>query len=303
MIKHLAGIFLLIGLAVIPATAMAKINIFTCEPEWASLAAEIGGDHVKADSATHAMQNPHYIRARPSLIARVTKADMIICSGGGLEEGWLPILLQRAPPALQPGKPGYLMATDHMTMLERPQELDRSHGHIHPAGNPHVHLNPYHIATIADILVERFSAIDPDNAAEYEARHQQFSEAWQKAITRWEQDAIPLKGMPVVVHHLSFSYLLNWLDMRQVASMEPKPGLPPTPSHLESLLQQLQQEPAKAIIRTPYEPSDASEWLSERADIPALVLPYTVGGSEEVNDLFSLFERSIDILKTVHAAE
>ena len=123
--------------------AADNINILACEPEWASLAEELGGGHVKVFSATHAKQNPHFIRARPSLISKARRADMIMCSGAGLEAGWLPILIQKGSSRIQPGKPGYFLAADFVPVLEIPTVLDRSLGDIHPEGNPHVHLNPH----------------------------------------------------------------------------------------------------------------------------------------------------------------
>ncbi len=291
---------ILVGLlCVAPLTAQAEVNVFACEPEWAALAEEIGGDRVKAFAATHARQDPHHIRARPSLIAKVRRADLIFCSGAGLEVGWLPILLQKAGSDVQPGALGYLMASDHVPVLEKPVHVDRSMGDVHPEGNPHVHLNPHNVLLVAKELTKRLESIDVYNAGFYRNRLEDFISRWQQAIMRWEKETSGLKGTVVVVHHKSFSYLLDWLKLKQVASLEPKPGIPPTTSHLEGLLQQLKSGPADVIIRTPYDPDDASEWLSEKTGTPAILLPYTIGGDDESGDLFALFDRSIKLLKGV----
>lgn len=294
--KRYLTLFVVGLLCAAPLTAQAELNIFACEPEWASLAEEIGGDKVEVFAATHAKQDPHHIRARPSLIAEARQADVIICSGAGLEVGWLPILLQKAGSNVQPGTVGYLMAAEHVPVLEKPAVVDRSMGDVHPEGNPHVHLNPDNILRVSEELTERLAAIDAPNAPFYRNRLKDFTARWKQAVAGWEEEATQLKAMPVIVHHKAFTYLLDWLGIKAVASLEPKPGIPPTTSHLEGLLQQFKSQPAKAIIRTPYEPADASEWLSEKTGTPAIVLPYTIGGDAQSGDLFALFDRSITLL-------
>jgi len=296
MIKFLA-VVLAGSLCVTPLIAQAKVIVFACEPEWAALAQELGGKRVQTFSATHAKQDPHYIRARPSLIAKARNADLFVCSGGGLEVGWLPLLMQKAGIDAQPGAVGYLMASEYVPLIEKPVLVDRSMGDVHPEGNPHVHLNPHNILLVAKELADRMKTIDSANANYFQNRMTDFEVRWQQAITRWEEQASSLKGSSVVVHHKAFSYLTNWLGLDQVASLEPKPGIPPSILHLEGLLQLLSSESADMIIRTPYEPDDASEWLSEKTGTPALILPYTIGGDSEAGDLFALFDRSFVLLK------
>ena len=275
----------------------AMINIFACEPEWGALAKEIGGEKVKIFSATHAKQDPHYIRARPSLINKARKADIIFCSGAGLEVGWLPLLLQKSGSSVQPGMEGHLIASEFVKVLEKPIVVDRTMGDIHPEGNPHVHLNPHNISLIAKELTKRLELIDATNASFYRNRFNSFALRWKEAIVRWEKNASDLKGMQVVVHHRTFSYLIDWLGLIEVASLELKPGIPATASHLEGLLQQFKTKPPDVIVRTPYEPGNASIWLSEKINSPAIVLPYTINGDVSSVDLFALFENSINLLK------
>lgn len=289
---------LVMGLLIVaPSTVRASINIFSCEPEWAALAEEIAQDKATIFVATHAKQDPHYIRARPSLIAKARKADIIICSGAGLEVGWLPLLLQKASAKVQPGSIGHLMAADYVSVLEVPEMLDRSMGDLHPEGNPHSHLNPHNITLIARELTRRLKLIDAEHEGFYVSALRRFEEQWTLAIARWEHEATQLKGAPVIVHHKSFTYLLDWLGMNVVASLEPKPGIPPTSAHLEGLLQSHKTQPARAIIRTPYDASDGSEWLARKTGTPAFILPYTVGGDAHSTDLVALFDRTIDLLK------
>ena len=281
-----------------PTGAQAKINLFACEPEWAALARELGGADVEIFTATTPRQDPHHVRAKPSLIAAMRRADLVICTGASLEVGWLPILLQKAGNEnTQPGGAGFLLAAELVPLLEKPVRLDRAEGDIHPEGNPHVHLNPHNIALIAQALTERLKSADAANASAYQARLNVFSQKWRDATQQWEQQAAGLNGSAIVVHHKAFSYLLAWLKIQEVGVLEAKPGIPPTASHLEALLQKLTLSPARQIVRTPYDPADASAWLSQKTGAPAIVLPFTVGDDAGSGDLFALFGRTISLLK------
>jgi zinc/manganese transport system substrate-binding protein len=280
--------------------AAAALNVFACEPEWAALAQELGGDKISAYSATTALQDAHRMEAKPSLIARMRSADLVICSGSELEIGWLPLLLtQSGNDRIQPGRPGFLEASQFVMRLEIPKVMDRALGDIHPSGNPHIHLDPRNIARVAEVLTGRLSEIDSADADFYKARADSFRDRWQAAIDRWQQQAAPLKGMPVVVYHKDMSYFINWAQMREAGSLEPKPGIPPTPSHLAQLVEQMKRNSAKAVVYSPYNNPRPAQFLSEEAKIPVVPLPFTVGGSERAKDLFGLFDDTIDrLLKT-----
>jgi zinc/manganese transport system substrate-binding protein len=274
--------------------AVAGLNIFACEPEWGALASELGGDKVSVYTATTALQNPHYIEARPSLLAKARNADLVICTGAGMESGWLPIVLsQSGNGKIQPGAPGFFEASSFVPKLEIPSVLDRAQGDVHASGNPHVHLNPHNIASIAAKLTERLAQIDSTNGAFYRERGEAFQKKWREAIGRWETQAAPLKGMRLVTYHKDMSYLIAWLGMVEVANLEPKPGIPPTTGHLSDLLGRLGASPADAVVRSAYSDAKPAAWLAERAHIPAVALPFTVGGSERAKDLFALFDDMI----------
>ncbi len=279
------------------APARADIRVFACEPDWAALAKEIGGDAVSAVSATTAFQDPHQIQARPSLIARLRNADLLICNGAELEIGWLPLLLiQSANGRIQPGAPGYIMVADTVKLLDIPARFDRSLGDVHPMGNPHIQTSPENIAAGARVLAERLSLIDPDRATQFQARYRDFSKRWEEATRRWEARAAPLKGVAVLAHHKTWTYLIDWLGLQEAGYLEPKPGVPPSASHLNGLLTQLKFKPAKMVIRSPWDSAQASEYISERVGIPAVVLPDNVGGTEGAKDLFGQFDDTIDRL-------
>jgi zinc/manganese transport system substrate-binding protein len=269
----------------------AALNVFACEPEWAALATELGGDKVSAVSATTARQDPHRIEARPSLIARVRRADLVVCSGSQLEIGWLPLLLsQSGNSRVQPGTPGYLEASQLVARLEVPTRVDRSMGDIHPGGNPHIHTDPRNIAKVAAALAQRLAQLDAPNAAAYRAGAESFGKRWQEAIARWQSEAAPLKGVALVEHHKNFTYLIAWLGMREVGDLEPLPGIPPSTAHLAQLVDQMKRQPAKMIVYSSYNDPRAAEFLSQRTGIPNVMLPFTVGGTDRAKDLFGYFD-------------
>jgi zinc/manganese transport system substrate-binding protein len=292
------GLPAMLWLAAQPAAA--ALNIFACEPEWGALSKELGGDKVNVYIATSPLQDPHHVEARPSLIARARSADLIVCTGAQLEIGWLPLVQTQSGNAkIQLGQPGYFEAARHVVLLEVPSSVDRSQGDVHPGGNPHLQLDPRNIAKVAAALSERMAQLDPPEADNYRARTKAFLERWQQAIERWEKEAAPLKGMAIVVYHKNMTYLERWLGMRDVGELEPKPGLPPTTSHLSELLASLQKNPAKAVVRAAYNEPRAVEWLSENAKIPAVMLPFTVGGTDKAKDLFGLFDDTVARLLAV----
>jgi zinc/manganese transport system substrate-binding protein len=296
ILKILAAIFLV----AFALPAAATLKIFACEPEWAALAQELGGDKVSAYAATTALQDPHRVEARPSLIARMRSADVAICSGAELEIGWLPLLLTQSGNArIQPGSSGYIEASQFVVRLEIPTAIDRSLGDVHPEGNPHIHTDPRNIAKVAEVLADRLAQIDSANADAYRARARSFMERWQAAIKHWDQQIAPLKGVPIIVYHKDFSYFINWAGMRATASLEPKPGIPPTPAYLAQLDEQMKSQPAKVIVYSPFNSPQAAEFLSTRTNIPMVMVPFTVGGTEKAKDLFGFFDDTISRLLAV----
>lgn len=284
----LGFIILLLAAFTTSTPARAAMEVLACEPEWAALVTELAGDKVSVSSATTARQDPHRIEARPSLLAKARRADLLVCTGAELEIGWLPILQRESGnPKINTGRDGHFEAAAYAEIIERPAQVDRSLGDIHAAGNPHVHLTPYNVARVAPPLAERLARLDPANAAHYAARAKDFLDRWQTAIRRWEQAAAPLKGTPVTVHHKDLVYLTRWLGLEIVATLEPKPGIDPSAAYLAELVEQLKRKPAKLLLRTNFQSARPSEWVAERTGARVVALPYTVGGSEQSTDLFA----------------
>jgi zinc/manganese transport system substrate-binding protein len=287
----------LLAQAAAPVDARAALQVLACEPEWGALVQALAGERASVYVATTALQDPHRIQARPSLIAAARSADLLVCTGAELEAGWLPVLLrQSGNVAIQPGRPGHFEAASFVRKLEVPARLDRAEGDVHAEGNPHIQTDPRNIAAVADALAARLAQLDAGGAAAFRARHAEFAARWREAMLRWEQAAAPLRGVPVVVQHKAFPYLQNWLGLVEVATLEPKPGVEPTTGSLIDVLAQQKVRPAKMILRAAYNDGRSAQWLAQRTNLPVVVLPFTVGGSERARDLFSLFDDTVERL-------
>lgn len=254
------------------------LHVFACEPEWAALTQALA-PHAQVYSATHARQDPHHIEARPALIAALRRAQLAVCTGASLEAGWLPMLQQRAGnAAVRDGQPGMFYAAEQVALADKRDSVGWNEGDVHPEGNPHFQLDPARLAQVAQALAQRLAQIDTAHASAYQQRHAQWQAQWQQHMAQWQQQAAPLRGQRVVAQHNSFAYLWQWLGMTQVADLEPKPGTPPTPGHLQTVLQQTRAAPPAAVVHTLYQDPQPAQWLSQQlgAHIPVLALPSTV---------------------------
>lgn len=287
---------ILLAAASLASPATAKLKVFACEPEWGSLVRELAGDKVDLHVATSALQDVHQIEAKPSLIAKMRRADLTVCSGAGLEVGWLPQLLRQSGNQKVASGAGAFVATSFVRTLQKPARLDRAAGDVHPEGNPHIQLDPYRVLAVARPLSARLSQLDPANAAVYRQRLDDFTLRWNAAIRKWELRAAPLKGRNIVVHHDSWIYLTQWLGLKQFGALEPKPGVPPTSAHLAGLVEATKSSRTLAIIRAAYQDPKASAWLAERTGVPAISLPFTVGGDAASGDLFGMYDSTLDKL-------
>jgi zinc/manganese transport system substrate-binding protein len=291
-----------LSLAVLMAQGQAlALTVFACEPEWAALTQTLLPS-AKVYSATHHLQDPHHIEARPSLIAQLRNADMAVCTGAELEAGWLPMLQAKASnPKIQNGQPGMFYAADHVTLVNPYKgAVTPFSGDVHVLGNPHLHADPRRLLAVARALAPRLSAIAPRDKAGIERQLQQFEMALTGKIQAWEQLAKPLRGRSVVTQHANFGYLWLWLGLNPVADLEPKPGVSPTPAHLARTLELSRAAPPMAIVIAQHHDPRPAQWLSGQLGTrqKMVVLPATVTG-DGPDALFAWFDLMVNRLVQV----
>ncbi len=280
-------VFGLLALGLSLQTARADLQVFACEPEWAALAKSLGGDHLTIYTATTHQQDPHHIQARPSLIAKARRADLLICTGAELEIGWLPLLLRKSGNSkIQVGAPGHFIATDQVTLVGKPAVLDRSVGDVHAAGNPHIHLDPDRVLQVARGLTDTLVRLDSANQTSYQNGLEAFTADWQGNISRWRQQAAALKNKPIAAHHDGWPYLNDWLGLNQVALLEPRPGIPPSSTHLSGVLASLKRTPVDLVVYASYDDPRAARWLAEKTGIPAIELDASPTANETLTQWF-----------------
>ena len=284
-------------LSLTTSLALADLKVFATVPEWGALAETLGGDKVKVFTATTGLQDPHRIQARPSLIAKARTTNLVIATGSGLEDGWLPVVQREANnPEILPNRPGYLAATQYVRMLDVPAVVDRTMGDVHAGGNPHIQTDPRNLLPIAKAISVRMQQLDPENAAYYQTQLNQFDQRWQANLQRWQKQAAPLRGVKVWYQHDGYPYMNAWLGLNQVGVLEPRPGVEPSSRQLADILQRQQSVQGRMVIASAYINDAPSTWLSEKAGIPVVVLPFTVGGNEQVKSLTALYDDTLQRL-------
>ncbi len=291
------GIFLLACAVCAPASAL---TVFACEPEWSALVRVLMPE-ARVHVATHSRQDPHHIEARPALIAQLRSADLAVCTGASLEAGWLPALQERAGNArVQNGARGMFFAASQVELIN-PQPGAGGNpfaGDVHAEGNPHVHADPHNLVKIAAALSERMQELAPADAAQIRQRHASFEAQWRQRIAEWEQRAAVLRGQGVAAQHTAFGYLWRWLGIRQVADLEPKPGMAPTPGHLQRLLETFTSQPPFAVVVSGYQNPRSARWLVAQMGnaVPLLSLPATVEDDRAPDALGKWFDQLLDAL-------
>jgi zinc/manganese transport system substrate-binding protein len=258
------------------AAPAAAFTVFACEPEWAALT-RVLLPAARLHVATHPGQDPHHIEARPALIAQLRSADLAVCTGASLEAGWLPTLQERAGNARARE---VFFAADHVRLIEpQPGAIGTPWaGDVHAEGNPHLHVDPRNLLEVARALAERLGQELPAERAAIEQRRSAFEARWRQHVAEWDSRAAPLRGQSVAAQHTTFGYLWRWLDMKQVADLEPRPGMAPTPGHLQRLLQGLREAPPLAVVIAGFQDPRPGRWLTGQlgAKVPLVVLPATV---------------------------
>lgn len=286
----------LVGFASAPAGA--AINAFACLPEWDALLRVIGGDQVTVTLATSPLEDPESLRATPAMITGLQGADLLVCTGADLEQDWLPDLLDRAAnPKVAPDQPGYFIASTAVTLIadavaEHSGEAE-GEGHQHSEGNPHIQGDPRNVMKVAGQLARRMSEIDPDNAQLYSDNARAFIRELSALDKELEAEAAPLKGVNVAVQHENNLYLLQWLGIRTVATVEMQEGVPAGPSHLAAIIDQVPRDNIKFIVVSPFDDPASSQFIAEKSGIPVVEVPFTVGGTPESGDLIAFYRDSV----------
>jgi zinc/manganese transport system substrate-binding protein len=289
-----------LGLSVAAGGVSAQ-TVFACGPEWAALVRTLLPE-ARVHVATHAGQDPHHIDARPALMAQVRGADLAVCTGADLEAAWLPMLLQRAA---NPRLREVFYGAEHVALLDpRPGAVATPwSGDVHAHGNPHLHTDPRRLLQAADALAQWMAPVFPAQATQIAARHQAFARAWQGDIERWQQRAAPLRGQRVAVQHRSFAYLLDWLGLEVVADLEPRPGMPPTPGHLNRVRDSLRAAPPMAVVLAGYQDPRPARWLhGQLPEVALLVLPATADERADAEGLRRWMDGLVDSLLAAHRA-
>ena len=284
-----------------PICAFAKLKVVASIPDLAALAQEVGGDLIDAQSIARGDQDPHYLEPKPSFAILLNRADLLIEAGLELEVGWLPVLItQSRNPKIQPGGQGFMSAADGVQILDIPTgPVDRSMGDVHPDGNPHYWLNPRNGLVIARKIGERLAQLDPSNAAKYAENEKAFEQSLSRKIAQWEKEIGAFRGRKVVTYHKSLTYFVDWTGLQVRGLVEPKPGIPPNPSHLLLLIQLIQSEKIPLIITENYYDPKPSNELAEKTGAKVLFLPTSVGGEPGIKTYEDLFDTLIQKLKGV----
>src|SRR5688572_10776571 len=277
------------------STAEAQLKVVTSTTDLFDIAKEVGGDRIAATHIGEGYQDPHFVEAKPSFVLQLRKADVWAFVGLDLEIGWMPLLLQGARnPKLRPGQPGYLDVSRVVPVLDMARgNVDRSQGDVHPLGNPHYWLDPANGRRIAKLFRETFSKLDAKNASTYEANEKAFTQRLDGAERTWQADLAKIKGKPVVAWHTSWRYFAEYTGMNIVGFMEPKPGVPPSPSHLAGLIQTVKRTGAKVIVMEPFYDRKTADFVASKTGAKVLVLPPSVGGAKGLDDYIQLMTHDI----------
>ena len=268
-----------------------QINIVTTYAYIADIAQRIGNGHVEVTPLARGDYNPHIIIPKPSYIAKMRKADLLIINGAQLEIGWLPPILNQANNGnVQPGEKGFLDLSTHVHLVDVPTSVSRDLGDVHPEGNPHFYLDPKNIRIIANVITDKLCEIDPDHSADYRANDTEFVRTWDQKMKEWEEKMKSLKGVKVIEYHKVFDYFLHSFEFVIAGTIEPLPGIPPTTKHIGEVEKLIEREKVKYILQDVYNPQDASQYISRRLGVNMIILPHDVGAVKEADNIVSLFD-------------
>ncbi|HEX7484554.1 MAG TPA: metal ABC transporter substrate-binding protein [Vicinamibacterales bacterium] len=281
-----------------PAAAAGKLNVIATTEDLASLARDVGGDRIDVEALARGYQDPHFVEPKPSFILKLNRADLLIAVGRELEIGWLPPLInQSRNPKLQPGAPGYLDASLTAKILELPSgQITRAMGDVHPQGNPHYLLDPGNGRRIAQAIQKKLSEMSPNDAGYFAGRYADFDKRLAVAEKRWDGQMAPYKGMKIVTYHRSWPNFADRFSLDVIGYIEPRPGIPPSPSHTFELIQEMKRQGVKIMLVEPYFDLKTPNAIARDTGAKVLVMAPSVGGEKEITDYLGLFDYDINLL-------
>ena len=294
----LLSIVTLAALAGAAAGANAAVNVMASTEDLADLTRQVGGDKVKVESIARGYQDPHFVEAKPSFILKLAKADLLVVVGRELEIGWLPPLVQQSRNAkIQPGAEGYLDASLTAKILEIPTgQITRAMGDVHPAGNPHYWLDPGNGRKVAKAIVDKLSKMDAANAAYFQSRYADFDKRLAEAEKRWDVQMAPYKGLKVVTYHRSWPNFTDRFGLDVIGYVEPRPGIPPSPSHTIDLIGEMKRQQVKILLVEPYFDLKTPQSIARETGAKVVVMSPSVGGEKEITDYIALFDYDVKLL-------
>jgi len=293
-IKYQIYLFLLIAVGW-ASVAHAKLNIVASTPDVGAVAKEIGKDKVEVMSIAKPTEDPHFVDAKPSFIVKLNKADILIEGGLQLEIGWLPpLVLSARNQKILPGNPGYIVASPGIHVLEVPTEATRAMGDIHAYGNPHYMLDPDNGKIFATQLCEQLCQIDKANCNYYKDNLKDFTKRLDQKLSEWQKAMKPFRGTKIVTYHKTFPYFAQRFDLNVVGELEPKPGIPPSPTHLNTLIPMMKNEGVKLILTEQFRERKIPEFVAAQTGAKVVIVPIMVGGQKEIQDYLALFDYTIN---------
>jgi zinc/manganese transport system substrate-binding protein len=267
-----------------------QIKVVATYPYIGDLTQKIGGDRVEVFVLGKGTEDPHFIVPKPSFIARLRGADLLIINGAGLEIGFIPVLIQQANnPRIQTSR-GFLDLSQQVKLIEVPASVSRSEGDIHPEGNPHFSLDPHRLPILARAIKEKLCGLDPNNCRPYEKKLSEFLKQWDEKTRAWDRMLSALKGKKVIEYHKLFEYFLAAYSLTPVGTVEPKPGIPPTARHMEELIETAKAHKVEFILQDVYHEKRSAQFIAEKTGARTILLPNDVGAVPEAKELFSLFD-------------
>jgi len=294
----LLSIVTLAALAASAPAANAAVNVMASTEDLADLTRQVGGDKVKVESIARGYQDPHFVEAKPSFILKLAKADLLVVVGRELEIGWLPPLIQQSRNAkIQPGAEGYLDASLTAKILEIPTgQITRAMGDVHPQGNPHYWLDPGNGRHIAKAIADKLAKMAPADAAYFQSRYADFDKRLAEAEKRWDAQMAPYKGLKIVTYHRSWPNFTDRFGLDVIGYVEPRPGIPPSPSHTIDLIGEMKRQNVKLILVEPYFDLKTPNSIARETGATVLVLAPSVGGDKDITDFLKLFDHDVDLV-------